>query len=677
MYQLGVDIGGTFTDFRLIDERTGAWMGGKAPTTPQAPEDGVVEGLTRLLATHGIRFDEIRSFSHGTTLPINTIVSRTGAKLALLTTAGFRDVLEMRRMRLERPINLYPTRAEVLIPRARVAEIDERVLVDGTVERVPSREQVVATVRRLVDEHAVEGVVVAFIGSYAWPAHEELVRDIIQEEFPGLPVTCSGSVLPQVREYERTVAAVITAYVTPSVHRYVARLRARLSALGFTGEMFLTRSNGGKGFAEGFEKAILGSLLSGPASGVTGAAEAARAAGVEQALTLDLGGTTADLGVLRGQPAQSRESRVGDFPITVPAVEITAIGAGGGSLAEVDRHGVLRVGPRSAGSFPGPACYGRGGTQATLTDALVVLGHLYPSPSGGTTVDERAARTAVEAVGERLGMPAEDAAEAIVQIAMASMNRGITDALARHGLDPRDTSLLLYGGAGPLVASRTLEDTEFRHVVIPPGPGTLCALGAALAPVRTDVMVPVHAPAAEGGEAALAGAVRLLRRRVAADSARERTGAAATVRYAAAMRYEGQAWELDVPLPEESLDAPGLAGRLVELFAAEHRRLYGHADSAATPLVIELHATENIPSGLSPRQAHPGAGHPAPTPVPVRLGGRWEKVPAYDRLLLRPGDVVEGPAMIHAPDSSTVVFPGLGARVDQAANIILERNDRG
>ena len=364
-YRLGIDIGGTFTDFSLLDEATGELSGFKSPTVPGDPGRGVLDGLRALMTERAVDPGSIGYLVHGTTIAINTVIQRNGAALGLLVTAGFGDVLEIQRLRLASPVNFTATRPAPLIPRYRVGEVAERILADGTVDTALDREELVREAVRLVDGEGAEALVVAFINAYRTPAHEAEARKVLAERFPGLPVTCSHEVWPQIREYERTMVAVLSAYVRPRVERYLGNLERELGRAGVRVPLYITKSNGGVTTARDARQATAETMLSGPASGVIGAASVCLRAGYRNLITFDMGGTSADIALVRdGQPVYSTDETVGDFPIVMPVVGVSSIGAGGGSIAWLDSVGVLKVGPRSAGADPGPGVLRSGRDRA-------------------------------------------------------------------------------------------------------------------------------------------------------------------------------------------------------------------------------------------------------------------------------------------------------------------------
>ena len=568
---------------------------------------------------------------HGTTIAINTVIQRNGAALGLLATAGFGDVLEIQRLRLASPVNFTATRPAPLIPRYRVGEVTERILADGTVDTALDREELVREATRLVEKEGAEALVVAFINAYRAPAHEAEARKVLAERFPGLPVTCSHEVWPQIREYERTMVAVLSAYVRPRVERYLEHLERELARTGVRVPLYITKSNGGVTTARDARQATAETMLSGPASGVIGAASVCIPAGYRNLITFDMGGTSADIALVRdGQPVYSTDETVGDFPIVMPVVGVSSIGAGGGSIAWLDSVGVLKVGPRSAGADPGPACYGRGGSEPTLSDAFLACGFLNPDNFVGGRLrlhPERAA-AALRPLGEALGLDADLTAEAVVEVATANMYAAFSNVLARHGLDPRDFCLVAFGGAGPVEACFLAEEFHIPRVVVPPSPGTLCAQGAMTADVKSDYVRTLHRRlSATTGKLLAAECAELSARarRWLAEEAPAVSASALVLQRRPPLRGPG--------VPDRGADRAGLArGR-------HHRPSAGGVPRSARPAVRARRPRGRRRADRPPRHDHgpdaqardargagrprPGdAGRPPPDPLPAAAARR-------------------------------------------------------
>ncbi|MCC6829603.1 MAG: hydantoinase/oxoprolinase family protein, partial [Novosphingobium sp.] len=454
-FRVGVDIGGTFADFAVLDEASGAVSTLKVLSTPDTPGEEVLSGLAGVQQRFGIAPGDISWFTHGTTVGVNAVIQRKGIRLALFTTRNFRDVLELARLKTPDPYDLLSRRPTPLVPRALVFEIDGRLLADGS-EAEPldpaSVEAAVAAARA----RGAEGILVALLHSYRNPVHEHAAKAIIARVAPDLPAYCSADVWPIIREYERTVTASVHGHAQPRVAHYLGSLQAALAKAGVAAEPMVPKSNGGVMRAELGKTRCVEMLLSGTAAGAMGAAFVARQAGIAQAMSLDIGGTSADVAVIEGgAPGYGSGEYVGDFPVYIPTVAVPSVGGGGGSLAAVDALGRLTVGPESAGSTPGPACYGRGGVRATVTDAMCVLGCIGHAALGydSVSVNRALAEKAVDAIAAALGRDRESAAEAIIQVAISGMYREVSKLAARQGVDARDFCLLPFGGAGPMLGA--------------------------------------------------------------------------------------------------------------------------------------------------------------------------------------------------------------------------------
>ncbi len=672
-YRVGVDIGGTFTDFCVLSEASGDLRTLKVLSTPDRPGSEVIAGIRELERRYGIKPADISYFTHGTTIGVNTVIQRRGARLALFTTAGFEDVLEVARLKMPDPYDLFSRRPEPLSPRERVFGIRERVLADGTVRAEVDSASVAEAVAGAKAEGA-EAIIVALLHAYANPVNERRVRELIHQHAPDMTVTLSSEVWPVIREYERTVTATVAGYVQARVANYLGSLQKALAENGVGGEPMITKSNGGVMRAELGKTAPIQMLLSGTASGVIGASRIAAQTGASSVLSFDVGGTSADVAViLDGKPRFGTGERVGDFQIYIPTVSVSSIGAGGGSIARVDDFGVLKVGPESAGSNPGPACYGRGGTQATITDAYAVCGFLGSGELGygAVQLDLDKARQAVGAVAERLKLSVEEAAEAIIKVSVSGMFLEISKLLSRHGADPRHFTLLPFGGAGPMTACLLARDLAMERIIVPPTPGVLAAFGGLIADIRNDFIRTAFVELDSDGMAAL--------RTHAADLERQALGwltdeqqfkGKANLLYSADMRYRGQSYEIEVPLQRAWIDGRDTQA-IAAAFHAEHARVYEHADEKAPVQVVNLRL---VASGSAPQpKLRPGelTSRPA-TPVAetsVFYDGRRATAKVFDRDKLKPGEFFSGPAIVRQSDCTTCLVGGFAATVDTFSNL--------
>jgi N-methylhydantoinase A len=683
--RLGVDIGGTFTDFALLDEASGALTVLKVPSTPARPSGSVFAGVEDLRRRHGLDPTAIGAFVHGTTLAVNTIIERKGARAALLITRGFRDVLNIGRHRIPDVFNFFAELPAPLVPRARVIEVAERTLADGRVAERPDEAPIAAAIDALVAD-GVTAIAVCYLHSYKNPANELATRRVIEARGPQLYVSVSAELWPQMREYARALVAVMNAYVGQRMAVYFDDLERGLRGLGIGAPVLSTKSNGGVMTASEAGRRPVETLLSGPAAGVIGASFVARQAGHERVITFDMGGTSADVAVVDGEPRFSTENSVGDFPVIMPAIDVSSIGAGGGSVAWTDRDGVLKVGPHSAGASPGPACYGQGGTEPTVTDAYVALGIVDPARflGGSVPLDPRLAATALATLGGRLGLDVAATAEAVLRVATSQMYAALVPLMARKAVDLDRFALLPFGGAGPTHGFLLAREVGIQRVVVPPNPGVLCAIGSLVADVRRDFVHTVHTALRRGQEAALLRAMREAFGSLAAEGARWLAGQGLDFErthrvWSLDLRYLGQSFELTVPVTADDVaDESGEALR--QRFHASYFQVYGFTDEAADLEVLNLRSTAigvtRKPVVSAPRAASGGA----PPPVRERrvfLDGRWLTARVADRDALGPGASLAGPAIIEQYDTTVLVPPGFTVTLDRSGNLIGEGGSAG
>lgn len=663
---VGVDTGGTFTDFVVIDADDIRVH--KVLSTPDSPDRAIVQGLHDLDV-----LDRMATLVHGSTVATNAVLERKGVRAGLITTAGFRDVLEIGRQTRPKLYDLRVTREEPLVPRDRRVEVVERLDERGGVLTPLDRESVARAVQALVDA-SVESVAICLLFSFANPAHEEAVADAARAA--GLHVSASSEVLPEFREYERTSTVVLNAFVGPLMDRYLARLEDALPA-GLP--LRIMQSNGGSISAATARREAARTLLSGPAAGVVGAAFVAGASGFEQTITFDMGGTSTDVALIDGAVTETTDGRIGGHPTRLPTIDIHTVGAGGGSIAWFDLGGALRVGPQSAGADPGPAAYGNGGVEPTVTDANVVLGRLIPDNFlGGTmALDVSAARAAVGKIAERLGTSVEEAALGIIRIANANMEAAIRVISVERGHDPRLFSLVAFGGAGPLHACELAAGLRIPRVLAPATPGVLSALGMLTADVLKDYVRTVMLGASEASslidpvfaELAATGERELAAEAVAPDQIR--------IERLLDLRYVGQSYELLVPY-EGDLDA-AIAG-----FHAAHERRFGYSDPAERVQVVNVRVKARGTTAPPRLARRPAVVSGQATPAerrPVVFGDTGAPVthdaPVYDRATLEPGHAVDGPAIITQYDTTLVVPPGWRATNDEVGNLVIEGRGTG
>ncbi|WP_138467155.1 hydantoinase/oxoprolinase family protein [Poseidonocella sp. HB161398] len=676
-WKLGVDIGGTFIDFCAYEAQTNRICTLKVLTTPGAPGQELGTGIRLLEERHGVDPSEIDSFTHGTTVGINTIIQRKGAKLALVTNAGFEDVIELARLRMPQVYSLFCTRPEQLVTRDMVFGIGGRMLADGREAAAPDLSALPEIVEAIRAKGA-EGVIVAMLHAWRDPRHEAAVKARIAELAPELYAFSSAEVWPVIREYERTTTAILNGYVHPRIAGYLDGLAQTLKDCGTPAQPLLTKSNGGLMKAAEGRTACVNMLLSGTASGVIGAAWLARQAGEERILTLDIGGTSADLAVIvEGQPQFGTGEMIGDFPLHVPSVSVSSIGAGGGSIAQVDGFGVLKVGPESAGSTPGPVCYGRGGTQPTITDAMAVMGILGHSDIayGQLSMDVDAARAAIAPLAEAMGRSIEATAEAIVEIAVSEMFVEVEKMAARYGIDMRDFTLVPFGGAGPLMGAFLAREIGCARVMAPRRPGVVSALGGLVADLKSDFIRTVFD---EVGPAAMPRLKAVLAELEAEGEAWLRQGQGfdgpAAAQVLADLRYAGQSFELETAL-DPAWIAAGDHGAIAAAFHARHAEVYEFNDPG-TP--VELINLRLVKIGQRPGLDSPPAPLTETAAVPERLievwlDGAWREVPLFLRDALGAGQHFAGPAVVAQEDTTFAIPAGFSARVDGHLNIMLEQ----
>ncbi|MGE0717759.1 MAG: hydantoinase/oxoprolinase family protein [Alphaproteobacteria bacterium] len=674
-YRVGVDIGGSFTDFAVLDEADNSIRSLKVFSRPDQPGAEVLHGVRMLTERYGIAPEAISYFTHGTTVGINTVIQRKGLRLALFTTRHFEDVLELARLKIADMYNLLSRRPTPLVARDRVFSIDERIEADGRVLKPIERASVEAAIAA-AQAKGCEAVVVSLLHCYRNPAHEQAVKAIAAEVAPGLPVILSSDVWPIIREYERTITAAISGYVQPRVAHYLGSLQDALKTAGVAPEPRITKSNGGVMTAEQGKSDCIQMILSGTASGVIGAAFIAEACDLKRAMSLDIGGTSADVALIHdGRPQYGVGETIGEFQIYIPSVSVSSIGEGGGSIAWVDELGVLKVGPESAGSNPGPACYGRGGTRPAITDAFAVCGLIGHGALGYDTVkvDTAAARTAVGTVATKLGVAPEDAAEAIIKVSVAGMYAEVSGLVSRFGIDPREYSLIAFGGAGPMMACILARELKMPQVVVPMTPGVLSALGGLIADMKNDFIRTVYAAVDDAALPMMRTVFAELGERARAWLFDEQSYAGpAEVRLSADMRYRGQSFEIEVPL-EEAWIAAGDRAAVAEAFHREHESLFGHADRQAAIQAINLRL---VIAGRTPKPALPllaaATGEAAPIGhATARLDGADREVPLYRRADLRAGHRFAGPAVVLQDDCTTVVTPGSTVTVDPYGNLLI------
>jgi N-methylhydantoinase A len=679
---VGVDVGGTFTDFYAFHGATARVVLHKTPSTPDNPAEAIVTGLGGLATAAGDGFsaDRIAALAHGTTVATNALIQRSGARVAMVTTENFRDLVEIGRQVRPKLYDLKADNPAPLAPRSRRFEVRERVGPAGEVITPLDPDSLDAVIAALADSGA-EAVAVCLLFSYLNPAHERALGARIAEALPDVAVSISSDVQPEFREYERGSTTLLNAYLQPSFARYMGRLKAAMTELAPHAGLGINQSSGGLMSVDRARAFPIRTAMSGPAAGSVGAIHAARASGMGDVITFDMGGTSADVTLIQGGTAALGFDRdVAGFPVRMPTVDINTVGAGGGSIAWIDRDGLVKVGPRSAGAVPGPACYGRGGTEPTVTDANVVLGRLsgHGLLGGAMALDVDAARAAVGRLADALGMEVERAAQGMLEIVSANMVRAIRAISVERGHDPRDFTLMAFGGAGPLHAEGCARALGIRRILVPMAPGILCAQGLLMADLSESF---VRSQRLEVDDTARLSA--MVDDLMAEAAGWWRTEAIGPDRrglgLAFDMRYKGQNYDLQVALPNTAGAAPPLpeGATLRGLFFKAHDNAYGffNPDDAVLVTALRLTATGRLPSPGLPPVPEGASLTPQPRarrPVWFDEGGPLD-TPVHDRATLAPGAEIAGPAIIDQFDATTLVHPGTIARVDQVLGLVIDR----
>ncbi|WP_174300414.1 hydantoinase/oxoprolinase family protein [Caulobacter sp. S45] len=677
-YRLGVDVGGTFTDLLLLDEESGRFWRHKTPSTPHDSSEGIMTGVEAICRQADTRPSAVEVFLHGTTVATNAVLEGKGARVGLVTTEGYRQVMQIARSLVPGGLAAWIVwpKPEPLAKLEDTVEIKGRMDAQGREVRPLDEADVRAQLARL-KANGVEAITVALMNGYLNGAHERRVAEIGADVLPDAPVSLSHEVLPEMQEYERTLTTVANAAVRPVVSRYVRNLRSRLRALDMQGRISLLRSDGGLMSSEASEAHPVSLLMSGPAGGVAGALWVARNSGLKNILTLDVGGTSTDVALIEnGEPRRARTTEVGHLSVRASSLDVKTVGAGGGSIAKVpELTRALRVGPESAGAAPGPAAYGKGGRAATVTDANVLLGYLPENLLGGAfRLDRAAARAAVQTVADALGVDLYEAARGIVDIVNENMFGALRMISVQQGYDPRGFALMGFGGAGPLHVAAVAKLMGSWPAVSPVSPGVLCALGDATTRMRTELARSLSKRTSQTSDAEVAGLLAQMGEEVRARLATE--GAAPdqiSVEHEVDVRYHGQAFEVSMPVEAQGFEVGGLS-RLAEAFDAEHRRLFTFNMDAEHEFVnlraVALGRVLDIPA----LEIEAGDGDPSAAKLrdhEVWVDGGFQPAVIYDRARLRAGDRIAGPAVVVEMDSTTLVLPGCEAVVDRFGVILI------
>jgi N-methylhydantoinase A len=694
-YRVGVDIGGTFTDIVLLGT-DGTIHTKKIASSVENYASAIVQGLDELFAETGLAGNVIEEIRHGTTVASNAILEHKGAKVGLITTKGFRDVLEIRTLRMPKLYDIGWTKPAPLVERYLRQVVDERVDAAGRIERRLDLKDVERAVDALLSEK-VEAIAICLLNSFANPAHELLIKDIVARKAPDLRLSVSYEVLPEIKEYERTSTTVINAYVMPIVASYLRSLRAGLNAAGIPARLMLMQSNGGIASDAAAIAKPMNIIESGPAGGVVGAQALARAKDLPKVITFDMGGTTAKAAMVEnGEISRASEYSVGagimigsrlltgaGYLLKVPAIDLAEVGAGGGSLVWIDGGGALQIGPESAGASPGPVCYDKGGEIPTVTDANVVLGYINPGQLVGGAVKlnaDKARRVFADKVAKPLGMSIDAAAYGAHLIAASNMIRAIKSVSTERGRDPREFALFAFGGNGPLFASGMARSLGITRVVVPPSAGLFSSFGLLYADVEHHYSRTFRRLLRQADLAEIERAWGELGRQATEQLATEGfRGATAQLRRSAAIHYRGQSYELVVPVPDGPIDS-SMVAHLEEAFGKEHEKTYGHRAGPDEP--VELVSIQVVGQGLRtgggvPERVKPSRAEPAPPPPRLAYFGPdddgravgWIETP-----VLRRSDLTtarRGPLIIEEYDATCVVPPGAAASLDAGGNIVI------
>ena len=680
-YRLGVDVGGTFTDFLLLNEDTGETKTAKVPSTPEDSSIGVLNGVAKICDSSGIDPADIKLVMHGTTVATNAVLTGRGAKVGLMTTSGFEDTLQVARSFCPGGLGGWVTfvKKPLLAPLELTIGANERIAADGSIVRELDEAALRESLRvEMADD--IEALTICFINAYINAEHEQRARQIAQEVYPDIPISISSEVVPEMQEYERTETTVVNSYVRPEVARYVNNLQGALNErLGNDTQLSILRSDGGLASSRAAAESPVNLLMSGPAGGVTGALFFCTKAGFSNILTFDMGGTSTDVALIQnGRARVRRETFVGDVRVRAPSVDVRTVGAGGGSIAFVpELTKALRVGPESAGAVPGPACYMKGGEAPTVCDANVVLGYL-PSDvqlGGDMQINRDASIAAVQSVADAMDVDLMAAAEGIIKIVNESMFGALRLVSVEQGYDPRDFALVGFGGAGPLHANALGILTQAWPVIVPPGPGVLCAYGDATTRVQDEAARTYITMASDLTADKLADDLLTLKARASESLIEDGIDEdRLEVTYQADLRYAGQAFQITVEFTEAELREKGVAV-LTDQFDGEHEQLFtfklgdGH-EILMIRAVVGASVTFKADISISK-----GSGNVSPALIHQSrffYEGDWHEAGIYDRGRLGADDVVAGPAIVSEMDSTTVVLPGHSATVDAVGNLLIQ-----
>lgn len=678
---IGIDVGGTFTDFFAYDEEAGTGHLWKRPSTPSNPAEAIIEGLLEMAQTHNIPLDEVKRLCHGSTVATNALIQRTGADISLVTTKGFRDVLEIARQTRPSMNDMQLDQPAALVPRERRLEVKERILSDGEI-LTPVDHECLREVVETIKASGTPAVAVCFLFSYLRPDHEQEVGRVLREALPGVSISLSSEVQPEFREFERFTTTVVNAYLQPKLEHYISTLLNKVNQVLPNALVGINQSSGGLMSLDTARSFPVRMALSGPAAGIVGAVEISKEANRPHVITIDIGGTSADVALIRDHAVELSHGRdVDGFPIRLPMIDITTVGAGGGSIAWFDVDGFFKVGPQSAGAVPGPACYKRGGTLPTVSDANLVLGRLSPSLlNGSMTLDRNLAVEAIRTVAEPMNKTIEETSLGILEIMTVNMVRAIRTLSIERGLDPRDFSLMPFGGAGALHARDVAVALGMKEVIVPFAAGIVCAQGLTDAPLQENYMVSSLFACSQETAGRLAAELGSLTEQATKWFEREKTQTERSqIIYSADVRFRGQNFELNVEVARRTgNNAIDIAPTsvILERFFEAHERSYGFANREAPVEIVNCRAIASASLGVSrpPRDETTGTRHPEASVYRDVYFNKNKpvKTPVFNRADLHSGDIINGPAIIDQLDATTVIYPSDIAQVDAHCNILIQ-----
>lgn len=670
--RIGVEVGGTFTDLVAISEHGIRVL--KVPSTPQSPDEGAFAALV----ASGIPLDTVDDLAHGSTVATNAVLERKGFSTAFVTTRGFRDILSMQRHGRSNIYDLKYQKPAPVVDRADSFEITERILADGEILTPLDKSEVESSLIPELERGGYKAVAICLLNAYVNPEHEGLLRELISRRLPELSITVSSDITREFREYERASTTALSAYVQPVMDRYVSRFAERLKEAGFKGRFSVMQSNGGRLPADAMRSNAVTALLSGPAAGVTGAARQAARSGYRNVITLDIGGTSTDVCVVvDGSPQLTNEFSIDGLPVRIPLLDINTVGAGGGSIIWIDDGGMLRVGPESAGAMPGPACYMRGGIRPTITDAHVVRGSIQPDNflGGRMVIDAELARKALEPIASHFGMTLEQAADSAIQIANSNIVRAIQVISTERGIDPRDSVMVPYGGAGPLHAPQVALDLGIRTVVVPPNAGVISAYGLVASDFIQFESLTRRGLLDDGAGDWVKGIYAEMLERALARAADMQLGNELSISFVADMRFVGQAFEVPVEIDTARIAALN-SDVLRSLFGSMHQKLFFFGAEDDKPIEF-VSFRLGITAALKdlPLLAESAGHRVEPRTIDVFDGRAWHQTRLQSRSDLQVGKPLEGPALLDDPTCTLLVPTGWTAQRDSSDNVILTYKD--